>query len=125
MAVELTHEGLAETHDLAITLALGVEVGPTLTTPEWQTGKRILPNLLEAEELENREINRRVEAQTTLVWPKCGIELDAITAVHPHFTLIVHPSNAENDCPFGLNNPLKNFASSYLLISLGYVFNRV
>jgi len=41
------HEGLAESHDLGISLSLGVEVTSSLSSSHWQTGQRVLKDLLE------------------------------------------------------------------------------
>ena len=54
MAVELGHEALAEAHDLAVALALGIEVGAALAAAHRQAGQRVLEGLLEGEELEDR-----------------------------------------------------------------------
>ncbi len=51
--LELGHEGDTETADLAVRLALGVEVGATLAAAHGEPGERILEGLLKAEELED------------------------------------------------------------------------
>lgn len=48
MAEELAHEGVAETPDLAVGLALGVKVGSTLSSSHTETGQRVFEGLLEA-----------------------------------------------------------------------------
>ena len=55
MSVELEHEGIAESADFAVGLALGVKVGPALASTHRQTRERVLERLLEAEELEDRQ----------------------------------------------------------------------
>lgn len=49
---ELSHERLAESADLVVTLALGVEVGTTLATTNVEASQSILEDLLETQELE-------------------------------------------------------------------------
>ena len=78
---ELGHEGDTEAADLIVGLALGVKVGTTLTTTHVEAGQGILENLLEAEELEDGQVHRRVEPEATLVGTKGRVELDTVTAV--------------------------------------------
>lgn len=65
----------AEAADLALALALGVKVGTTLTTTEVETGQGILEDLLETKELQDREVDSGVEAETALVGAESGVEL--------------------------------------------------
>src|SRR5690606_1591786 len=69
VAVELGHEGLTETHDLLVRTTLGVEVGAPLAAADGQAGEGVLEDLLEAEELDDPEVDAGVEAQATLVGP--------------------------------------------------------
>ncbi len=50
MLGKLGHEGLAETHDFIITLALRVKVGTALAAAHRQAGQAVLENLLKSEE---------------------------------------------------------------------------
>ena len=63
MAVELVHEALAEAHDLAVGLALRVEVGAALAAAHGQGRQAVLQGLLKAEEFYNRGSDGGVEAQ--------------------------------------------------------------
>jgi hypothetical protein len=67
VAEELAHEGNAETPDLVVGLALGVEVGSTLASSHAETGKSVLEGLLETEELEDGEVDGGVKTETPLV----------------------------------------------------------
>lgn len=78
---ELGHEADTEAADLVIGLALGVEVGSTLATTHVEAGKGILENLLETEELEDGQVHRGVEPETTLVGAQSGVELDTVSTV--------------------------------------------
>lgn len=60
-------------------------------------GKRILEDLLEAQELEHAEVDGRVETETALVWTEGRVELHAVTTVDLHVSLVVLPDNAELD----------------------------
>ena len=70
VTLELGHEGLAKTHDFSVGLALGVKVRAALRTAHGQAGQRVLKDLLKTQELNNGQVYRRVEAQTTLVGAK-------------------------------------------------------
>ena len=61
VAIELRHETLTEAHDLVIRLALWVEIGATFATTDRQPGQGILENLFETKELDDAEVDRRVE----------------------------------------------------------------
>ena len=53
MLAELGHEALAESHDFTIALALGVKIGTALAAADGESGKAVLENLFEAEELDD------------------------------------------------------------------------
>ena len=116
MAVELGHEALAEAHHLSVATSLagsvrtllGIEVRAAFAAAERKSGERVLENLLEAEKLQNREIDRRIEAQSPFVGPDCGVELHAIAAVDADDAGIVHPRNTEHDDPFRFHQSLEN-----------------
>jgi hypothetical protein len=56
VAVQLVHERLAEAHDFGIRPAVRVEVAAALRAADALTGQRILEDLLEAEELDDRRL---------------------------------------------------------------------
>ena len=97
VAEQLAHEGLAEAHDLGIALAAGAEVRAALAAAHGQRGQCVLERLLEAKELQDREVNGGVEAQTALVRTDGRIELHAVAQVHLHLTFIIDPRHAEGD----------------------------
>jgi len=76
MAEELGHERSAEATNLAIGLALGVKVGATLSSSHAETGEGVLEGLLEAEELEDREVDGGVETETALVGTERRVVLE-------------------------------------------------
>ena len=104
MAGELSHEGLAKTHDLGVGLTLGVEVRAALSATHGQAGEGVLEDLLEAEELDDRQVHGGVEAQAALVGAQSGVVLDAEAAVHMDVTLVVGPRDAELDLSLGLDD---------------------
>ena len=106
VAVQLRHEGLAETHDLSIGLALRVKVGATLAATDGQTGQGVLEDLLETEELDDAQVDARVESQAALVGAECGIELDTEATVHPDVTIVRNPRDAEDDLTLRLAETL-------------------
>lgn len=95
--VEFPHERNAEFTDLVVRLALGVEVGATLATTHVEAGKSILEDLLEAKELEDGEVDSRVEAESALVGTESRVELYAVTLVDLALALVVLPDDAELD----------------------------
>jgi hypothetical protein len=72
---------VAEATDLVVGLALGVEVGSSLTTTHVKAGESVLEDLLETEELEDGKVDGRVETETTLVRAEDRRELDTETVV--------------------------------------------
>ena len=114
VAVQLGHEALAEAHDLVVRLALGVEVGAALAAADGQAGQGVLEDLLEAEELDDAEVDRGVEAQAALVGPERGVELDAEAAVDLDLALVVLPRHPEDDLPFRLADALDDLALAEL-----------
>jgi len=119
VTLELSHEALAETHDLSIGLAVGVEVGTALTAAHGEGGEAVLKGLLEAQELHNGKVNMGSEAQAALVRTDGRVELYAEAAVYLNFTVTVYPGYTELDNALGLN---KTFEQAVLLI-LGVLFN--
>ena len=117
VSVELAHEGLAEAHDLAVALALGVEVRSALASAQGKGREGVLVDLLEGEELQDAEIDRRVEAQTALVWADCAVHLDAIAAVHLNRSFIIDPGDPEDDDPLGLHHAVEDLRLQVLRVS--------
>lgn len=76
---EGTH--VAEAADLGVRLALGVKVRATLATAHVEAGEGVLEDLLKAEELEDGQVDRRVETEAALVRAEDRRELDAETVV--------------------------------------------
>ena len=76
MSVELEHEGIAESADFAVGLALGVKVGPALSTTHVQAGERVLEGLFETQELEDGKVDRGVESETALVGTEGRVVLE-------------------------------------------------
>ena len=106
VAIELGHEGLAETHDLSVALSAGSEVGAALATAHGECGECVLECLLKAEELQDGEVDRGVEAQTAFVRANGGIELYAIADVDLYFAFVVDPGYTERDDAFGFHKAL-------------------
>ena len=64
------------------------------------TSQGILKDLLKAQELENRQIHRGVESKTTLVGTQGRVELDTISSVDLHLSLVILPNHSELDHSF-------------------------
>jgi hypothetical protein len=99
--VKLAHEGNAESADFGVRLALGVEVGTTLTTTHVQASKSVLEDLLITEELEDRKVDTGMESKTTLVRTESRVELDSVTTVDLDIAVVVFPDNAELEDTLG------------------------
>ena len=108
VALEFGHKALAEAHDFAIALALGIEVRAALASAHGQGGQRVLEDLLEGEKLEDSKIDRGMEAQSALVGPDGAVHLDAEAAVDLHVAVVVKPWHAEHDDALRLHHALKN-----------------
>ncbi len=110
VAIEFGHEALAETHDFIIGLAFGIKIGPSLAAADRHAGQGVLEDLLEAEELDDTEVDRGVEAQAALVGTKCAVEFNAETAVDVNLPLVVLPGYPEDDLPFRFADALDDLA---------------
>ena len=107
VAVKLRHEALAEGHDLAVGLTLGIEIRAALAAADRQTGQRVFEDLLEPEEFDDAEIDRRMQPQTALVRTDGGVELHAVAAVDMRLALVIHPRHTEQDRTLRLDQPLE------------------
>ena len=63
---------------------LGVKVGAALAAAHGERGQRVFEYLLKAEELDNGEVDRRMEAKPALVGAYGGVVLHAVAAVDLH-----------------------------------------
>ena len=106
--LELGHEGLAEPHHLALGLALRVEVGAALARTHRERGQRVLEDLLEREELQQTEIDRRMEAKATLVRADRAAHLDPEPSVDLDVAPIVDPRNPEHHDALRFDRPLED-----------------
>src|SRR5690606_12868551 len=77
-----------------------------LAAADRQARQRILEDLLEAEELDDAEIDGGVEAKAALVRTQRRIELHAEAAVDLHLALVVDPRHAEDDLALRLADAL-------------------
>ena len=117
MSAKLSHEALAETHNLSVRLALGVEVGTALAAAHGECGQGVLEDLLKAEELDDTDIYGGVESDTALVRTDSGVELDTEASVYLNLAVVVYPRNAEDDLSLRLNDPVE-YACFYEVGSL-------
>ncbi len=123
--VELVHERLAEAHDLGIRTPVRVEVAAALRAADSLAGQCVLEDLLEAEELDDRQVDRRVEAQTALVGAEHRRELDAEAAVDLQPAGVVDPRDAEDDLALGLDEPLQDAVSTNSRVRLEHRRDRL
>jgi hypothetical protein len=89
-------------------LALGVEVGAALAAAHGEGGEGVLEDLLEAEELEDAQVDGGVEAEAALVGADGAVELDAETAVDLDLAGVVLPGHAEDDLAFGFDDAFED-----------------
>lgn len=117
--VELPHEGNAELADLVVGFALGVKVASSLTTTHVQAGKSILEDLLETQELEDRQVHCRVETETALVGTESRVKLDAVALVDIALALVIFPDNTELDNALGDGDNLESLLVLGVLLEDG------
>ena len=85
----------------------GVKIGSALSATHGQGGQAVLEDLLEAEELQNAQIDAGVEAQSALVGPDGGVELHPIPPVDLDVPVVIGPRHAELDDALRLDHALK------------------
>ena len=117
MAIQLGHKGLAETHDLGIAAAAGIEVGTALGAADGQAGHSVLEDLLEAQELDDGQVNGGVETQTALEGAEGRVVLNAVAAVDVPLVVVVLPGHAELDGALGLDHALQQ--AGLLILGVG------
>ena len=104
-------------HDLVVGLALGVKVGAALAAAHGKGGQAVLEDLLQAQELEHAQGDRRVKAQAALVGSDGRVELDTVAAVDLDLALVVDPGNTEHNDALGLDEALKQ--GGLLVLGMG------
>lgn len=137
MFAELPHEGHAELADLVVRLALGVEVTATfaaahvdcelLVVANWlarlvralTASKGILEDLLETQELEDGQVDGRVQAETALVGAESRVELHTVALVDLALALVVLPDDAELDDALGDGDNLEGLLVLWVLLEEG------
>src|SRR5690606_24478252 len=114
MPMQLEHQRLAEAHYLAVAPALGIEVRAALAAAHRQRGERVLEGLLEGQELEDRQVDRRMETHAALERTDRRTVLHTPGAIDLHLAAVVDPAHAELDHAFGLDQPLDQAVLSVL-----------
>jgi hypothetical protein len=74
---------------------------------ELTSSESILKDLLKAQELQDAQIDSRMESQSSLVWSQGGIELDTIASVDLWLSLVILPHDTELDDAFGDGDDLE------------------
>lgn len=82
------------------------------------SGKSILEDLLETQELQDGEVHGRVESQTTLVRPKGRVELHSVSSVDLALALVIFPYYSE------LNDTLWDGGHLECLLVLGVLLEQ-
>src|SRR5690606_35052072 len=77
-----------------------------LGAPDRHPGESVLEDLLEAQELNDPEVDRRVEAQPSFVRAQRAVELHPEAPVDVDLARVVLPRDAEDDLPLGLADAL-------------------
>src|SRR5439155_26706235 len=99
---------LAEPQTLAFGLPLRIELRATLPRTPRERRERVLEHLLEREELEQTEVDRRVEAESALVRTDRAAHLDAEPAADLDVAAIVDPRDPEHHDAFRLDRALED-----------------
>ena len=113
---EFRHEAVAEAHHLIVALALGVEVRTALAPAHGESCEGVLEDLFEAQELEHREGDGRMEAEASFVRPDRVVELHPVALVHVDFSGVVLPCYSEGDRSIGLGDPLQNLGALVVVV---------
>ena len=114
--VQLGHEALTESHDLAVGLAFRIEVGTAFAAADRQAGQGVFEHLLKCQEFDDADIHRRMQAQAALVRTDGVVELHTVAGIDLHLALIVHPLHAEFDLPIRLDKALKQCLAAILFL---------
>lgn len=83
------------------------------------SGEGILEDLLEAQELQNGEVDSGVEAETTLVGAESGVELHAVALVDLALAFVVFPNNAELNDSLGDGGDFEGLLVLWVLLEEG------
>ena len=105
---------MAEAHHFVVALALGVKIRPALAAAHGESGQRVLENLFEAQELEDAQVDRGVEAQAAFVGADGAVEFNAVAAIHLHVAGVVCPRYAEHDDALRLDDAFEHFGGFVL-----------
>ena len=88
---------------------------------ELTSSQSVLEDLLETQELQNTEIDGRVESQSSLVWSKSAVELHTVSAVDLDLVLVIVPDDTELDDSFWDGNDLEGGTVFWVLLEKGGV----
>ena len=96
-------------------LPFGSKSEPPLPPPIGSVVSAVLENLLEAEKLEDAEVDTRVKAQPALERSNGAVELHAESPVDLHPAGIVLPGDTEQDLSLRLHDPLEDVRLAVLV----------
>lgn len=85
------------------------------------SSQSILEDLLETQELQDTEIDGRVESQSSLVWSECAVELYTESTVDLDLVVVIFPDNSELDNSFWDGNDLEGGTVFWVLFEEGGV----
>lgn len=141
MLVELAHKCYTELADFVVALALRVKICSSFTATNvycnavsslgsccgediciLTSSQSIFEDLFETEELQDRQVDSRVETKTSLVRTKGGIELHPVSAVKLWLSLIIFPDDSELDDTLGDGNDLEGSFIFWVGFEEGAVF---
>jgi hypothetical protein len=95
MAPKLHHERLAKAHHLTIRSPFWIKIRAPFAAPHGETGERVLEDLLKSEELQDRGVDRWVEAKPTLIRTDRAIELNPKSTIYLNGSCIIDPRYSE------------------------------
>lgn len=78
-----------------------IELKQDLCVGMLTAGQRILEDLLESQEFEDRQVHRGVKAETSFVGAQGGVELHTVSSIDLHLSLVVLPDHPELNDSFG------------------------
>jgi hypothetical protein len=88
---------------------------------ELTAGKSILEHLFEAQELQNGQVDSRMQTEPALVGAQHRVELDTVALIDLALALVVLPSDAELDDSLGDGSDLESLPVFRVLFEKGRV----
>ena len=118
MPVKLSHKALAESHDLIVRLALGIEITATLASADRESRQTVLKYLLKPKELYDTEIDRGMKTEPSLIGTYSRVELYPESVIYLYLSIVIYPGYSEEYLSLGSHQPLEQCFLAILCLIL-------